>query len=261
MLLASVDGAIGSADEARIPVTDEGLLRGDGAFEGTRIYSGRPYALDDHLARLRRSCAGLRLQADFDALQDEIAAVLEAAGPVEAVLRIVLTRGGRRIVLVEPLPHHAPLARLMTLRYAPNRVLDGLKSLSYAANMLGKRLAKEAGFDDALFVTPHGRVLEGTTSSFFWVQDGELLTPPLEDRILASITRDRVIAAAGASEAPCTLEDLQVAQEAFIASSIREVQPIAAIDELRLPAAPGPVTLRAREALAQAIERELGAAV
>ncbi len=98
------------------------------------------------------------------------------------------------------------------MTYAPNRVLDGLKSLSYAANMLAKRLAKDAGYDDALFVTPHGRVLEGTTSSFFWVDaSGELLTPPLEDRILASITRDRVIAATGAQERSCTLEDLQAA--------------------------------------------------
>src|SRR5215207_503761 len=260
-MLASVDGAIGPAEAARIPVTDEGLLRGDGAFEATRLYGGRPFALEEHLARLQRSLAGLRLDADLDALRSELAALLEATGPVDGVLRIVLTRGGRRIALVEPLPHHPPLARVATVRYAPNRVLDGLKSLSYAGNMLAKRLAIEGGFDDALLVTPHGRVLEATTSSFFWVRDGELLTPPLEDRILASITRAKVIAATGASEEPCTLEDLQVAEEAFLASSVREVQPLAAIDELRLPAAPGPATLRARAALVQAIERELGAGV
>jgi branched-chain amino acid aminotransferase len=127
--------------------------------------------------------------------------------------------------------------------------------------MLALRLAAEAGYDEALLVTPHGRVLEGPTWSFFWVRDGELLTPPLEDRILASITRGRIIAATGAAEEPCTLEDLRAAQEAFIASTVREVLPIAAIDELRLPAAPGPVTLRTREALRQAIERELGATV
>jgi branched-chain amino acid aminotransferase len=260
-MLASVDGAIGPAGEARLPVTDEGLLRGDGAFEATRLYGGRPFALEEHLARLQRSCAGLRLELDLDALRGEIAALLDAVGPAEGVLRIVLTRGGRRIVLVEPLPHHPPLARVATVRYAPNRVLDGIKSLSYAGNMLAKRFAQEAGFDDALLVTPHGRVLEATTSSFFWVRDGELLTPPLEERILASITRGKVIAETGAREEPCTLEDLQVAQEAFLASSVREIQPLAAIDELRLPAAPGPLTLRAREALGQAIERELGASV
>src|SRR3954451_24720529 len=249
-MLASVDGAIGPAGQARIPITDEGLLRGDGAFEATRIYGGRPFALEDHYARLRRSCAGLRLEPDFEALRAEVAALLEQAGPVEGVLRVVVTRGGRRIAFVEPLKRHGAVARVATVRYAPNRVLDGLKTLSYAGNMLATRLAQEGGFDEALLVTPHGRVLEGPTWSFFWVRDGELLTPPLEDRILASITRARLIEVTGATEAPCTLEDLRGAEEAFIGSTVREVMPIAAIDEIRLPSAPGPVTLRARQALA-----------
>jgi branched-chain amino acid aminotransferase len=261
MQLASIDGAIGPAEEARVPVTDEGLTRGDGAFEVLRLYRGRPYGLTEHYARLARTCAGIRLEPDFEALQAEVDALLEAAGPVEGLIRIVLTRGGRRILTIEPLPEHPSVARVMTVRYAPNRVLDGLKTLSYAGNMLARRLAQEQGYDEALFVTPHGRVLEGPTWSFFWVRDGALLTPPLEDRILASITRAKVIEAAGAREEPCTLADLRGAQEAFIASTVREVMPIAAIDDLQLPAAPGPVTERAREALARRIERDLGAAV
>jgi branched-chain amino acid aminotransferase len=261
MQLASLDGALGPAAEARIPVTDDGLLRGDGAFEAVRLYGGRPFALEDHYARLARSCAGLRLEPDFDALRAEVDALLAAAGPVDAVLRIVVTRGGRRIALTEPVPSRMAAARIGTVRYAPVRVLDGLKTLSYGANMLASRLAREQGYDDALLVTPHGRVLEGPTWSLFWVRDGELLTPPLEDRILASITRARVIEESGAVEEPCTLEDLGAAQEAFIASTVREVLPIAAIDDLELPAVPGPVTVQAQEALARRIGRELGAAV
>ena len=61
--------------------------------------------------------------------------------------------------------------RLKTVTYAPTRILDGVKSLSYAANMLASRLAREEGFDEALLVTPHGRVLEAPTSSVFWVED------------------------------------------------------------------------------------------
>jgi branched-chain amino acid aminotransferase len=260
MQLASVDGAIGPAEEARIPVTDEGLTRGDGAFEVMRLYGGRPFAAEDHLARLKRSCAGLRLECDVELIRDEMDALLEAAGPAEAVIRIVLTRGGRRIMTIEPLPVRAAVARVMMVRYAPNRVLDGLKTLSYAGNMLATRLAKEQGYDEALLVTPHGRVLEGPTWSFFWVREGAVLTPPLEDRILASISRAKVIEETGAAEEPCTLADLQAADEAFLASTVREVMPIASIDDLRLPAAPGPLTLRAREALAERIRRELGAA-
>src|SRR5215213_3157027 len=103
-MLASVDGAIGPADEARIPVTDDGLLRGDGAFEVMRLYAGRPFALEEHYARLARSCAGLRLVPDLDGLRAEVTALLERAGPFEGLLRLVLTRGGRRIALLEPLP-------------------------------------------------------------------------------------------------------------------------------------------------------------
>jgi branched-chain amino acid aminotransferase len=258
MQLASLDGVIGPAQETRIPITDEGLLRGDGAFEVIRLYGGQPFAMEDHLARLRRSCEGLRLEIDHAALRAEADALLEAAGPVEALLRIVVTRGARRIATVEPLPPRQAVARVATVTYAPNRVLDGLKTLSYAGNMLAGRIAREQGFDEALLVTPHGRVLEGPTWSFFWVRDGALLTPPLEDRILASITRMRVIEESGAAEAPCTVRDVRDAEEAFISSTVREVVPIAAVDDIALPAAPGPVTRDAHERLARRIRRELG---
>jgi branched-chain amino acid aminotransferase len=76
-MLASVDGAIGPAEEARIPVTDEGLTRGDGAFEVMRLYGGRPFALEDHLTRLDATCAGLRLEYDRDAVRAESLALLE----------------------------------------------------------------------------------------------------------------------------------------------------------------------------------------
>jgi branched-chain amino acid aminotransferase len=259
-MLASLDGVITPPAETMIPVTDEGLLRGDGAFEVARLYGGRAFAIEDHYARLGRTSKGLRLEYDADALREEVDALLARAGPIEALLRIVLTRGGRRICIIEPMPRRLSVARVMTVPYAPNRVLDGLKTLSYAGNMLAGRLAKEQGFDEALLVTPHGRVLEGPTWSFFWVAGGELRTPPLEDRILDSITRSRVIEESGAVEAICTLDDLRGAEEAFIASSVREVMPIAAIDDMQLPAAPGPVTQDARERLARRIERELGAA-
>src|SRR3954471_25100512 len=101
-MLASLDGTILPVSEARIPVTDEGLLRGDGGFEVTRIYGGRPFALDDHLARLERTCAGIRLEVDHAALRREIGALIERTGDVDALLRLVVTRGGRRLAMIEP---------------------------------------------------------------------------------------------------------------------------------------------------------------
>jgi branched-chain amino acid aminotransferase len=260
MWLASLDGQVSPVEEAHIPVTDEGLLRGDGAFEVLRLYDGRPFALRDHFDRLRHSCEGLRLEADHDALEAELAALLEASGPIDGLLRIVLTRGGRRILIVEPLPERPPTARVATVTFAPGRVLDGLKTLSYAGNMLAGRLAKERGFDEGLFVTPHGRVLEGPTWTFFWVEGGKLFTPPLEDRILSSITRARLLEECDVSQRSCTLDDVRAAEEAFIASTVREVMPIAAVDDIELPSAPGPVTLDAHARFQARVERELAAA-
>jgi branched-chain amino acid aminotransferase len=136
-------------------------------------------------------------------------------------------------------------------------VLNGLKTLSYAGNMLAGRIAKEQGADEALLVTPHGRVLEGPTWTFFWVRDGRLFTPPLSDGILDSITRRRLLEECDVTEAPCTLDDIRAAEEAFIASSVREVMPIAAVDDIELPHAPGPVTRAAHQAFTQRVTREL----
>jgi branched-chain amino acid aminotransferase len=257
MHLASVDGVIGPAAEARIPATDAGVLRGDGVFEVMRLYGGRPFALDEHLARMGRSAANLRLPIDLDAVRDELEALLAAAGAGDGLARVVVTRGGRRVVLLEPLPDLPPAVRLGCVTYAPPRILTGIKSLSYAANMLATRLAQERGFDEALLVTPHGRVLEAPTSSLFWVTGGQLLTPPLEDHILDSITRRAVMEGSGATEAPCTLDDLACAGEAFLASTVREVQPVAAVEQVELPTGPaaGPRTAQAARTLRERIGR------
>ena len=256
--LASVDGSITLASVATIPATDEGLLRGDGVFEVIRVYDGRPFAMDDHLRRLER---GLVVRGvDVEAVRSDAYRLLAhaGAGPDHECLRIVLTRGGRRLLLTERLPSTADRVRLGTVTYSPTRVLDGVKSLSYAANMLAGRIAREHGFDEALLVTPHGRVLEAPTSSIFWVKDGAILTPPLDDHILASITRAIVIDVAGASEQACTLEDVQSADEAFIASTTREVQPVAAIDGRTFDGV-GPVTARVGGLVSARIQSELTA--
>jgi branched-chain amino acid aminotransferase len=251
--LAVLDGQVLPAAQATLPVTDEGLLRGDGVFEVMRVYEGRPFALEDHLRRMVRSASNLRLEIDITAMRGDIDALLEAAGAVDAALRVLVTRGGRRIGLVEPVADHSGPLALVSVEYVPPRVLDGVKSLSYAGNMLAGRLAREAGGDEALLVTPHGRVLEGPTSSFFCSLDGEtLVTPPLEDRVLDSITRRRLLELLpGAREAILTRDDVRVAREAFLASTLREVQPVASIDGQALPETPGALTTAAAAAFAE----------
>ncbi len=241
--IACLDGELMGVSQARLPVADEGLLRGDGVFEVLRLYGGAPFARAQHLGRLATSARNLRLPIDLDALAGDLDALLAAAGGADALVRIVATRGGHRIVLLEPLPDQPASLTLGFVTFAPTRVLDGVKSLSYAANMLASRLAREGGFDEALLVSPHGRVLELPTASFFWVQEGRVRTPPLSDHILDSITRREVIEITAATETATTREDLDRAEQAFVASTVLEVVPVSRIEQHELSTA-GPTVAR-----------------
>jgi len=256
--LASVDGTVTPTAEATVAMKDDGLYRGDGAFEVIRLYAGRPFALADHVDRLQRSAAAIELEFDRAALQREIEALLEAAGAPDGQLRLIVTRGGRRIAAVEPIPEHAATLRVATVTYSPTVVLNGVKSLSYAANMQSTRLAKAAGADEAVLVQPDGTVLEPPTSSIFWASaEGGLRTPALELGVLESITRDRLVKALHVETGAWGVDDLRGAHEAFLASTTREIQAVAAIDGRALPEAPGPRTREAQEAFAATLEREL----
>ena len=254
---ATIDGVVMDAANATISILDEGLLRGDGVFEVIRVYAGRPFALDAHLERMARSAASLRLAFDRDAVEADAATLLEQTGSADGALRLVVTRGGRRIGILHPLPVLPETISLATITYSPTRILDGVKSLSYGANMQATRLAKEAGAEEALLVSPHGRVLEGPTTSFFYVLDGELCTPPLSDRILDSISRRVLLEVTDARERVTTLDDLTSISEAFLASSLREVQPVRSIDDRAIEAAPGPVAIESAERVREHIEAAL----
>ena len=260
--LASVDGRITDRSAAVIPAADDGLLRGDGVFEVIRLYSGRPFALSEHLDRLERSAAALELPVDRRAFEAEISTLLAEFGQDEGQLRLVATRGGRRLAFTENLPPYATSesAAVITITHSPTLLLNGVKSLSYAANMQALRTAASRGADDAVFVRPDGIVLEAPTSTIFWVTgEGRLRTPGLDVGILASITRDRLVRELDVDEGAFPLEDLEGASEAFIASTVREVQAISAVNETRLPECPGPRTQEAAAAFEAILDRELAA--
>jgi branched-chain amino acid aminotransferase len=257
-MLAILDGTISEASEARIPADDDGFLRGDGVFEVIRLYGGRPFALDDHLARIERSAANLRLPIDVEAVRGDIEALLGRNDVADAAMRVVVTRGGRRLAVVEALKPLPETLAVATIEYAPTRVLDGIKSLSYAANVLARRLAQEQGADEALLVTPHGRVLEGPTCTFVCSYDGEtLITPPLSEHILDSITRRRLLAVCDVEEQVIARDDLARVREAFMTSTLREVHPIHAIDDAQL-GGPAALTQDAAARIRAHIEQELG---
>jgi branched-chain amino acid aminotransferase len=256
--LASVDGKIGPTAEATIGLKDDGLYRGDGAFEVIRLYEGKPFALVDHLDRLQRSAAAIEMEFDRGALQAEIEALLSEAGAVEGQLRLIVTRGGHRIAATEPIPPHPETLSLATVTYCPSVILNGVKSLSYAANMQATRIAKGQGADEAVLIRPDGTVLEPPTSSIFWVSpEGALRTPALSDGVLESITRDRLVKALQVEEGSWHADELRGASEAFLASTTREIQAVSSVDGTVFPAAPGPRTREAQDAFAETLGREL----
>jgi branched-chain amino acid aminotransferase len=256
--LASVDGRVSPTADAVVPLKDDGLYRGDGAFEVIRLYEGRPFALGDHIDRLKRSAGAIQLEFDRGALEREVDALLDRHGEGDGQLRLIVTRGGRRIAVTEPLPPHGESLKLAVVAYSPSVILNGVKSLSYAANMQATRIAQSQGADEAVLVQPDGTVLEPPTSSIFWVSpQGALRTPALEAGVLESITRDRLVKALSVEEGTWPVADLRAAVEAFVASTTREIQPVASIDGTALPDVPGPRTREAQEAFVAVLGEEL----
>ena len=248
--------------DATVSIMDDGLIRGDGAFEMLKLYDGKPFALTDHLNRLEHTTEGIFLEWDRATFENEIAAVLDANRHGEAELRLVLTRGGRRLAIIEPPHEFAHGVTLSSVPYQPTIVLTGLKTLSYAANMTATRIAKRDGADEALLVGPDGTVMEAPTSTIFWVDgEGDLHTPKLEAGILASITRNRIMRVAPVEESTdYRLRDVLDASEVFLASSLREVQGVSSLDGLAY-ACPGSVTQRVAGLLSERIQAELTGAL
>jgi branched-chain amino acid aminotransferase len=257
--LASVDGNVTRTGEAALPLPDDGLYRGDGVFEVVRLYAGRPFVLEAHLDRMERSAATIALPLDRAGFEADLEGLLAEHGSGDAQLRLIATRGGRRILLIEELAAHAESISLATVTYQPTVILNRVKSLSYGANMHATRIAKERGAEEAVLVTPEGVVLEPPTSSIFWSgADGALKTPSLENPILDSITRDRIVRAIDVEEGVFDVAELHNASEAFLAGTTKEVQPVSSIDGRDLEW-PGPRTLEAAQAFERALAAELGA--
>lgn len=260
-----------SEAEARISPLDHGLLTGDGVFESVRVSSGLPFALDRHLSRLARSASGLGLPCpDADTLRAACHEVVVANGLVLGKLRITLTAGpaplssergdGPTTVVVAgaPLAPWPPVADVVVVPWRRNEhgAMAGIKSISYAENVRALAQAKKAGADEAIFANTAGQLCEGTGTNVFLATMGRLLTPPLSSGCLAGVTRELLLEAGVADEAELAVEALVQAEEAFLSSTTRIVQPIRAVDGTALPAAPGPLTKKAAAVMADLEGRE-----
>jgi 4-amino-4-deoxychorismate lyase len=264
LALAVLGRGIVDPDIPVIHADDQGLLRGLAAFETMRVYGGRPFAMTEHMERLRLSATRLHLPlpdlGELDALAHE---AIGAAGVGDCTLRLTVT-GGRgddepvAMVLVGALPSELDGLRaagigVISLRLGTDPrarhdapwLLDGVKSTSYAVNMAAHEEAVRRGAGDAIFVAADGSVLEGPTTNVWWRHGSTLRTPALDLGILAGVTRAWLLRLADSAgydteEGWFPLSDLADADEAFTSSSIREVMPIVHLDGRVLgPGRPG----------------------
>ena len=247
-----------------VAVTDHGFTVGDGVFEAVKTLDGRPFALTRHLARLTRSAAGLGVPApDLDAVRRGVEAVLADGAERDPIGRLRITytagphpmgsgRGGgpSTLVVAYSAIDVAPgSTSVVTVPWTRNEhgATAGLKTTSYAENVIALAHAAEHGGTEAIFANTAGHLCEGTGSNVFYVVDDELRTPSLAAGCLAGVTRALVIEWCGAREVDEPLTDvLARASEAFLVSTTRDVQAITRWDDRDLPA-PGPVTKQCAE--------------
>ena len=239
-----------------VSVSDHGLTVGDGVFEAVKVVDGQPFALDRHLQRLHRSARGLGLgDVDEAGVRRGIAAVLDGAYLALGRLRITVTGGpapmgaGRgdaapTVIVVADTMHPWPeTTTAVTVPWPRNErgALAGLKTTSYAENVVALAHARERGATEAVFANLAGHLCEGTGSNVFYVVDGELRTPTLASGCLAGVTRALVLEWYGGREVDEPIGVVERATEVFLVSTTRDVQAVARWDDRPL-AAPGPVT-------------------
>ncbi|MEV6355420.1 aminotransferase class IV [Streptomyces hydrogenans] len=255
-----VNGGLHDEETARVSVLDHGLTVGDGIFETVKAERGETFALTLHLERLTRSARGLGLpDPDLDEVRRACAAVLEA-NPLElGRLRITYTgglsplgsergdAGTSLVVAVGGTSRRPDTTAVVTVPWTRNErgALTGLKTTSYAENVVALARAKEAGATEALFGNTVGQLCEGTGSNVFVVLDGRIHTPPVSSGCLAGITRALAAEWTGAVETDLPLDVLETAEEVFLTSTLRDVQAVHRVDGRELAGAPGPVTAKA----------------
>lgn len=243
--MAIINGVVLPLAEATLPVTDEGVARGDGAFETVGVWGGQPFRLDDHLDRLAASLAAIGLgPADSQVLQTEAEHLLRDV-EVDAALRIYVTASGARLLTLTAPPERVPAHHLVPQPGPWIRPLGtygpaGAKTMSYMPNMAATRAARAAGGDDALLVSTEGLVLEGPTFCVLWVHGGVLHTPAVDLGIVDSISRRTLLdiardAGFGVAEGHWHLEDVGGASEFLLCSSVRPLNAVRRVGELRFP--------------------------
>ena len=254
---AWINGELMPEPEApAVGVTDHGLTVGDGVFEAIKVVDGQPFALTRHLERLARSARGLGLpEVDDAAVRRGVTAVLEGQDLPLGRIRITFTGGpsplgsGRGnapptlIVVADAMGEWPKRTAVATVPWPRNErgALAGLKTTSYAENVVALAEAKRRGASEAIFANLAGHLCEGTGTNVFYVVHGELRTPTLASGCLAGVTRKLVLEWYGGVEVDDPIEAVGASSEVFLVSTTRDVQAVERWDDRELPA-PGLVT-------------------
>lgn len=277
MVIVYANGQWVNENDAVIPVDERGHQFGDGVYEVTRIYEGKPFMMREHVDRLVKSAEAIRM--DLGMTVEEIESLMmeavERSGEKNCDVYIQITRGiAKRGHLF---PKDVKPSITMTVRpmevIAMEERLAGktaifhederwkncyIKSLNLLPNILAKQVANDAGAYEAILIRD-GYVTEGTSSNIFIVQNGELVTRPLSNYILAGITRMRVEQLAEQLNIPFverefTKEDVLEAEEVFMTSTTNEVLPLVEIDGTTIGSGvAGPVTERVAKQFLQTV--------
>jgi D-alanine transaminase len=271
--LVYLNGQVLAYDDARVPIEDRGLQFADGVYEVVRYYDGHSFRMDQHLARLVRSAAGLEIGLPpLIEIRAAMDLLIERQGLRDATVYLQITRGvaPRQHGLIEGLtPTVIAIARpAKTIRPRPSlkavTVSDDrwarcyLKTTSLLPNAMARERARRLGADDAIFVRD-GFVMEASASNVFVVFGDRLVTPPLTNYILAGITREAVldvarVAGINTFEEPISAHLIYSADEIFISGTNSELGPVVQVDERRIGTGEvGPTFRRVQEAFDAAI--------
>ena len=263
-----LNGSMLAADQATVSIFDHGLTVGDGVFETLKAIEGVPVAARRHLERLRRSAFGLgmRIPYEDEELRAAMDSVLASHDLPLARVRVTVTggesplgsergtSGATVIVAVAELAEPEPSIAVCTVPWPRNErgAMAGIKTTSYAENVVALSYARDQGCSEAIFATTTGLLCEGTGSNVFAVIEDCLVTPPLASGCLAGVTRDLILEITEAVEDDITMVDFLAAEEVFLTSTGRDVQPVHRVDDRRF-AVPGDRTRAAATAFADLI--------
>ena len=269
-----MDGTYAPLSKLRIAPNDLGVLRGYGAFDFLRTFNGKPFMLDEHVARFLRSAKGMGLTVPVSAqkLKSIARELIRQNGFTETAIKFVITGGPSEdgitlpskatfYVLATPtaLPPQSTYTKGVHLRtHEYMRVLPGTKSLNYLVSVQKQKELARAGVLELLYVYG-GTVLECSSSNIFLVKNNILITP--KNDILPGTTKAFVLKLAKKKyktvERQVFVKELKTADEVFITASNKVVIPVVKIDTYKIGnGKPGPVA----QHLLELFKKEVGAA-